>query len=136
MAWPSTSAENKCGSSRNRHLTEFLCASITCENNGRRILDTRIHPEDVVDDAQRSSHPDQRPALQVPDLDQAPGTAAVNGRGVDPHTLDRSGMLEVTFLHMSSCLQTPHWQSDGEYRAHVEASLRFLVTTLSKRTTD
>lgn len=67
-----------------------------------------------MDDAQRSSHPGQHRVLQVPDFDQAPGTAAVNGCGLDPHTLDRSRMLEVTFLDMFSCLQTPHWQSDGK----------------------
>lgn len=49
-------------------------------------------------DARRSSHPDQHPVLQVPDFDQAPGTAAVNCSGVDPHTLERSRMLEVTLL--------------------------------------
>lgn len=108
MAWPSTSAENKCSSSRNRHLTEFLCASITCENDRGTILNAGIHPEDVEEDAQRSPHPDQRRLLQVPDLDQAPGTAAVNRGSVDPHTLDRSGMLEVTFLDVFSCLKTPN----------------------------
>lgn len=101
-----------------------------------RILSTRIHAADVEGDAQPPPHPDQRRLLQVPDFDQAPGTAAVNRRSVDPHTLDRSRVLEVTFLHMFPRLKAPHWQRDSKCKAHTDASFRTLVTTLSKYTTE
>lgn len=50
------------------------------------------------------SHPEQRCILHVPYFDKAPITAAVDCSCVDPHTLDRTGVLEVKTLKMLPCV--------------------------------
>lgn len=43
----------------------------------------------------QQSHPEQRRLLSVPYFDKAPIAAAVHCSSADPHTLDRTGMLEI-----------------------------------------
>lgn len=94
----------------------------------------RYHPEDMTD-VWRVPHPEQRHALQAPDFDQAPVAAAVNPCGADPHTLDWSRMLEVTFLYTFPRLKIPHWQNNSKYKAHMDTTFWCLVRKLSKDTT-
>lgn len=51
MTWPPTSADRRCRSSRNRHLTELRWPSITFGNkrqNSQHIRAQRRHPEDAA----------------------------------------------------------------------------------------
>lgn len=121
MTWPLESPDKKCHSSKNRHFTELLWASITFGKSStiyKKMNEGMYKRKDgvlfgtlrVKQRVKRESangwysHPEQRCVPHVPYFDEAPITAAVDCLCVEPHALDRTGVLEIKTLKMLPCV--------------------------------